>query len=455
MSCTPNRMSRWFPSAVVAAAVAFSLLLVGPPVPAAHAQDSAPVFAVDVVNVRGEDESEKSRLDLYTKIPYNNLQFLQSDGSFEASYTVTADIYAVDEDGDHERLVTNRVWERSVAAESYEDTQSESAYDATTQSMALAPGNYVILFEVEDEASSRVFTRTVAADVRDLSGPVAVSDMILLSSYDESTNTISPLVTDRLRSDSKQLAVFYEMYVDGAETPLTITRRVERLTSTNSKPSVKRLLGLSNDESGSVYSLTEDRSFAPGRTQSVVNIPLSAFRVGRYAIHLIVKNAQGEMVDHATETFSLQWSGLTAHIQSLNDAVAQLQYIAKGDAMEHIRNAPNESERLRRFNEFWEKRDPTPTTSRNERMEEYYYRISYANRQYGTLEDGWRTDRGQVLVLFGQPDHVDRHPYNYSSEPYEIWYYYQMGKRFVFIDENGFGSFRLMIPIWDERNRIR
>ena len=69
--------------------------------------------------------------------------------------------------------------------------------------------------------------------------------------------------------------------------------------------------------------------------------------------------------------------------------------------------------------------------------------------------DGWRTDRGQVLVLFGEPDFVERHPYNFNAKPYQVWYYYRIGKQFIFVDEDGVGNYELLIPIWDERNRIR
>jgi hypothetical protein len=88
-------------------------------------------------------------------------------------------------------------------------------------------------------------------------------------------------------------------------------------------------------------------------------------------------------------------------------------------------------------------------------MEEYYFRIASANDEYGTLRDGWRTDRGHVRVLFGKPDYVERHPYNYNSKPYQIWYYYRVGRRFIFVDETGMGQYELLVPIWDERTRIR
>jgi GWxTD domain-containing protein len=161
------------------------------------------------------------------------------------------------------------------------------------------------------------------------------------------------------------------------------------------------------------------------------------------------------VLDTAERVVSVNWSGLDEHIRDLEEAIDQLQYIAKRNEIDHIKGGRTPAERLTRFQAFWDKRDPTPNTPRNERMEEYYYRIDYANRRFTSLRDGWRTDRGHVMVLFGEPDNVESHPFDFNVRPYEVWYYYRIGRRFVFIDRSNVGDYELMVPIWDERTRIR
>ncbi len=73
-------------------------------------------------------------------------------------------------------------------------------------------------------------------------------------------------------------------------------------------------------------------------------------------------------------------------------------------------------------------------------MEEYYFRVAYANERYGRFHDrGWNTDRGEIFIRFGEPDYVEDHPFNYGTQPYQIWNYYGQGRRFIFIDEHGHG----------------
>jgi hypothetical protein len=42
-----------------------------------------------------------------------------------------------------------------------------------------------------------------------------------------------------------------------------------------------------------------------------------------------------------------------------------------------------------------------------------------------------------------------------ETKPYEVWEYYELNRRYVFVDESGFGDYRLLYPIWDDRNRLR
>ena len=108
---------------------------------------------------------------------------------------------------------------------------------------------------------------------------------------------------------------------------------------------------------------------------------------------------------------------------------------------------------------FWNKRDPTPGTPRNEEQESFYSRIAEANRRYregGAAEiPGWRTDRGRIFIKLGAPQEEMRRPQAANSLPYEVWKYTQ-GRllKFVFMDLTQFGNYAL---IWtdDRREPIR
>jgi GWxTD domain-containing protein len=156
-----------------------------------------------------------------------------------------------------------------------------------------------------------------------------------------------------------------------------------------------------------------------------------------------------------SRNFSVRWVDIPASITDLKKAVEQLRYIAQPEEHDKILSAEPEEEMRKKFVEFWAKRDTDPTTGKNELMEEYYRRVEYANKNFGHYMDGWKTDRGMVYIRFGAPDNVERHPFDMNTKPYEIWYYYELERQFVFIDETGFGDYRLRYPTTDLWGRIR
>ena len=62
---------------------------------------------------------------------------------------------------------------------------------------------------------------------------------------------------------------------------------------------------------------------------------------------------------------------------------------------------------------------------------------------------GWKTDRGRVLILYGEPNEIERFPNQMDKKPYEIWHYDDVegGVIFVFADLSGF-SFMRRVP-WE------
>jgi GWxTD domain-containing protein len=117
--------------------------------------------------------------------------------------------------------------------------------------------------------------------------------------------------------------------------------------------------------------------------------------------------------------------------------------------MKAFKKAVTPDEKLRLWNDFWLKRDPTPGTPENEAKREYYRRIEYANVHFSILrKEGWLTDRGMVYITYGEPDQIEDHPFDIDSKAYQIWDYYQASdvRRFLFIDEWGDGDYRLQYP---------
>lgn len=422
---------------------------------AARGQAVAPAFDMDAVCVRPNGSTSGTRLDVYLRIPYAQLRFINDADGFSARFEVTLDVYEADERGRARSLAENHIWTERVLVQSFGETQTDRLHARTLQSIELPPGHYLLRAQVEDMATRQSYERELAVEVRDLSRTIALSDLVLIDGYDRQSNSIAPAVSNRIGTDAPGFKIFYEVYADRPRT-VRVTSEVIRAQKSGGAAAVKALFGLGDDDRAEVsYQHEEPEQLKKGRNQFVVDVPLDTKRAGEYVVRVRVENESGRVLDAASRAIVAEWTGLADHVRDLDEAILQLSYIAKKKDIDHIRDGRTLDERRRRFLDFWKRRDPTPDTDRNERMEEYYYRVAFANRQYGSGIAGWRTDRGQVMVLFGEPDYVERHTDGGSAKPYEVWYYYGIARRFIFVDRNGGGDYRLLVPIWDERTRIR
>ena len=418
-----------------------------------------PSFDAELVTRRAETPAgPAAQLDVYTAVPRTSLRFLARDGGFEATYAMTVQVYALADDGTQGGLVVSRTFERAVEVPSYDETQDADAEDRAVQTLDVPPGRYAVALVLEDGSSGRTFTREVGHRVRAVGeASVTISDPLLLSRYAPGEGVSEPIVGSAVSTELESFWVSYEIYAD-APADLQVTYVVTEQNRVRERPSFGALLGLAprqRTDLGTPVAVTEPLAVEAGRTPAALEIGTEGLRVGEYSLTVRLETPAGATVAETSKPFAIRWMGLDSQITNLEDAIAQLRYVARPREVRAIRNAATPEEQLRQFEAFWADRDPTPGTPRNERMEEYYYRVAYANERYSRFRDsGWTTDRGEVFITFGEPDEVEVHPFDFGTRPYQIWTYYGHGRRFIFVDETGGGDFQLLVPIWDDRTRM-
>ncbi len=426
------------------------LLCLAPLVAAAQ----APAFGLDLVTRRAP--SAEARLDVLTAVPHPALRFRARTEGFEAAYAVTVDVREV-EDGRPGRLVVSRTAGRDVRAADYAATQDGAAESRATVSVPLPPGRYAVAVTVEDEATGRAATRSAVHTVRDVSGAAALSDPLLMRSYNPETGVGVPLVGGVVSTEAEAFWISCDVYA-AAPGAVRVTYVVTEQGRVRERPSFGALLGLAPRERadlGTPVAVTERLEVGAGRTPAAFQINAADLAVGDYALVVRLETAAGVRLDEAERTFAVRWTGLDRQLADLDEAIAQLRYVARENEIEAIRTAASPAERLRLFQRFWDARDPSPGTPRNERMEEYYVRVASANARWGGARaSGWSTDPGEVFIRFGEPDEVVEHGATYGTRAYQEWRYYGQGRRFIFYDATGSGDFRLAAPIWDERTRM-
>lgn len=132
--------------------------------------------------------------------------------------------------------------------------------------------------------------------------------------------------------------------------------------------------------------------------------------------------------------------------EEVEQAFEHIQVIATERERRRLRSIRDLDEKRLFLMEFWKLRDPDAATAGNEFKEDFYRRLQYANERYSSNRgEGWKTDRGRVVIKYGFPTAIEPHLYDRGMMPYEIWQYNNIPGEgqamFVFADRDGFGEF--------------
>jgi GWxTD domain-containing protein len=107
---------------------------------------------------------------------------------------------------------------------------------------------------------------------------------------------------------------------------------------------------------------------------------------------------------------------------------------------------------------FWKHRDPIQGTPENEFKKEHSRRINYANYTLGRSvpKPGWKTDRGRIYIILGEPRDIERIAGESQIYNAEIWFYQGLTKyglppgfNLVFYQKDGVGEYVLYSPLVD------
>lgn len=133
--------------------------------------------------------------------------------------------------------------------------------------------------------------------------------------------------------------------------------------------------------------------------------------------------------------------------EELDDLYAKSRYIASVPEQQKFKALSTVEAKREFLYTFWKARDENPSDDRNDYYQNYLNRIKISNDKYSALgKEGWKTDRGRVFIVYGEPSQIDRHPNETSTRPYEIWLYESIegGVSFIFGDITGFNNYQLL-----------
>jgi GWxTD domain-containing protein len=377
-------------------------------------------------------DSEANRVEVYYKIFNDGLHYVKKGDKYVANYEINVIIM-----GEGDRQVTAQSIDKTYILDEYELTQSQQGFLVNQIDLKLEPGKYALICKLIDHNSKDVSSVETKFESLPFDPAGSLSDIEFLQDVGEVEGeskflklgqTTVPAVERSFDSEEQRLGFYIECYVgDRVGKKLTLAWHIES----------KHGNGL---EEGTLSIEADKQTIGVSEY-----LDLADLAPGEYEFELALLDGKRRLAERSTMLF-IRWSFASLVKNDFEYAVEQLKYIHTKDERNELKEAPD-SLRLELFDELWDRKDPTPGTPQNELREEYYRRIRYANQYYHAINrEGWQTDRGMVYVKYGEPDQIDRHPFELERKPFQIWYYYTQRRTFVFEDSRGDGDYQLLYP---------
>jgi GWxTD domain-containing protein len=382
------------------------------------------------------DKDGLSRLDVFIQVPYKNVQFLKSNKGFTAKYSVTASVF----DSSKNQLIVEKTWNETIDVIDFTLTTSKDNYKLSRKTFDLMPGTYTIRTMLQDKDSKQEAVGESIVKVRSYDNIISLSDILLITKYDstKSRNEIIPNISRNVPTSKDRITFYFEAYFkDSVETERTFE------------------ISVFNSDNENIHKEVYNRNLKPGINKILYSLAQFPFELGVYSLRVSVLDENSKVIETVAKGFYSHWKGLPAVITDIEKAISQTVYIATPDELEYMEDGETVKEKTKRFLEYWKKKDPSPNNDENEIFDEYFRRIAFSNENFSNYIEGWRSDRGMVYTILGAPNNVDRHPFEYDSKPYEVWEYYDLNKSFVFLDQTGFGDYRLITPLTGDLYRYR
>lgn len=378
---------------------------------------SAIAFAV------GDDEAIKTAI--YFEIPNFTLQFIKQDSGFVADFEVVCSVR--DKEG---QQYGRFIWERQVTVNDYRESTSRTLFTTLHTIMDLPARELVLIGELMDKDTRNRGQNEKEIDLSEFGSGNFIFPLVLLRNQPGNWGIVDdfvPVFNNKIPLDDNGYHLFLAGRLAREEYDLSI-------------------LAYDNADE-----LTWEQQYSfvatDNRVSHIIDIPGNVLE-GINA-RILARINQGDQVYDQVIKISIVNPGISESINNIDDAISQLRYIATSEELEAFDDAGRE-EQEQLFREFWEKRDETPNTVRNELMDEYYFRVRYANEHFSTFIPGWRTDMGMIFIIFGPPDDIERSYSSASRYTGQEWFYYSINRSFIFIDQSGFGDYRLATPYYGQ-----
>ena len=371
------------------------------------------------VNTQHWNTTEDS-LNFYVhfSIPLNNFVFKKQIDHFSSEIIFTL----VLSDAENKTQIHRESWREKISEPYYENTRDPDNYLKTEKNIALLPGTYKLFLNVQDEDSRKNWKITKKIKLERVN---YISPSLLFVKEDGGKmNQINFLI-------QKQDTIWLRTQVNFPQNDSLDGSVIEEITPVEGNKNIEYFV-IHNEtiiDSGEVI-------ITNAGIQNIyyLPIPITQHKSGIYKIELRY------LEETQTTSFHYGFKTKNYWTDEIDEVIGVMRYVLPYSEYKQLKGK-DDSEKWEAINTYWKEKDPTPETTENELLSELNDRVKFSNKNFSILMHGWRSDRGRIYIIYGEPQ-VDESSQDIRGYNYQKWVYAN-GKEFLFIDRTMSGDYTL------------
>lgn len=415
-----------------------------------------------------QDSNHQSYLEIYYSLPEKALKYtLKDDGEFSCQVVLDLRIYK------NQTLWADKIWKIENSIEDTLKISENSQLVDLIRYMIDEPASYRIVIRAKDiHRPETVDSSSTTIDFREFStNDLDISDLELASKISRSQSgsrsvfyknnyQVIPNPTGIYGEDNPKLYYYFESYNLTKNIPghkyqtfcliknsdesafdedAAKYRTKNKVFDTSAEMGFLNILDLPSGKYSLVYGVTDSNKavLTSGKKDFFVHNP-TVFPDRLQNKREVLTFAEGSYgpLDILEE-------------KELDEEFEHMMYLTTREQKVFYDNLQNADAKRKFILSIWQTPRPDEHYQGLAYRQIYLERVRITDEQFKSIfRKGWKSDRGRVLILYGPPSNVDRHPSRQRTLPYETWNYdylkRQGGVIFVFVDKTGFNKYELL-----------
>ena len=360
-------------------------------------------------------------LNLYVHIalPLNRFVFKKQSDHFSSEIIFTLVI----SDAEKNTQIHRESWRENISEPYYENTRDPDNYLKSERNIALLPGAYKLFLNIQDEDSRKNWkiNKKITLERVNYISP----SLLFMKEGEGQMKQINFLI-------QKQDTIWLRTQVNFPQNDSLDGSVIEEITPVEWNKDIEYFV-IHNEttiDSGKV--IIKDVGI---QNIYYLPIPITQHKRGIYKIELRY------LEEKQTTSFHYGFKTKNYWTDEIDEVIGVMRYVLPYSEYKQLKGK-DDSEKWEAVNTYWKEKDPTPETDENELLSELNERVKFSNKNFSILMHGWRSDRGRIYIIYGEPQMVDESYQDNRGYNYQKWVY-SNGKEFLFIDRTMSGDYTL------------